>query len=236
MMRAYTVRYSARAKHLSFQVHPHRGLEVVVPEKFPPNEIPRMLEKHQDWIENTMKKVQSNLRPPEPDYPKRLHFQATRETWLVNYKEDLSIAGLTYHINSHEKKICLRGKIKSKKLCYKALQLFTAEHAKDKLLAWLDRLSVTHNLPYKEGKIRRARSHWGSCNISKNISLNPNLLFLPTALVEYVILHELCHTKHLNHSARFWNYLAEFNPECLQRRDQLRKADQYLPTWVFESS
>lgn len=70
---------------------------------------------------------------------------------------------------------------------------------------------------------RQMKSRWGSCTASKgHISLNTNLLFVPTELADYVILHELCHFKHQNHSAAFYAHLAHFCPDYAALRRRLR--------------
>ena len=70
---------------------------------------------------------------------------------------------------------------------------------------------------------RQMKSRWGSCTVSKNhITLNLNLLFVPEALCDYVILHELCHFKHQNHSAAFYTHLARFCPDYAAARAALR--------------
>jgi predicted metal-dependent hydrolase len=93
-------------------------------------------------------------------------------------------------------------------------------------------LSKQTQLSFNEIQIRSQQSRWGSCSYAKNISLNDRLLFLPKELVSYVMLHELCHTKHLNHSASFWKLLAKWDPHYSEHRIRLRSAQEYLPTWI----
>jgi hypothetical protein len=68
-------------------------------------------------------------------------------------------------------------------------------------------LAREHGLSYSDVKVRRMKSRWGSCNAKNGINLNTWLVMLPTHLCDYVILHELAHTKHRDHSSRFWDYL-----------------------------
>jgi predicted metal-dependent hydrolase len=99
-------------------------------------------------------------------------------------------------------------------------------------LRWLDELSAEHRLPYAKASIRQQRTRWGSCSRHGTISLNARLLFLPPVLVDYVLLHELCHTKELNHSPRFWALLGSQDPECEAHRKALRKARAVIPAWL----
>jgi len=96
--------------------------------------------------------------------------------------------------------------------------------AKRQLPGILAVLSEKHSLPYTRLTVRRMRTRWGSCSSKNNISLNSGLIFLPAHLVEYVMLHELVHTVHKDHSARFWNALEERLPGAMMRRRELRNS------------
>lgn len=70
--------------------------------------------------------------------------------------------------------------------------------------------------------VRGQRTRWGSCSSLGTISLNWRLLLVPSALVDYVLLHELCHLRHLNHSRAFWGLVAAHMPDWAVRRARLR--------------
>lgn len=65
-------------------------------------------------------------------------------------------------------------------------------------------LAVQHRFLYNNVTIRRSQTNWGSCSHDDNISLSLYLMTVPSRLVDYVLLHELCHTQHKNHSPAFW--------------------------------
>jgi predicted metal-dependent hydrolase len=73
----------------------------------------------------------------------------------------------------------------------------------------LKEMAAQHGFRYNRAGIRNQKSRWGSCSSKNNISLNIHLLNLPEHLRDYVILHELVHTEHKNHSKRFWTRLDE---------------------------
>lgn len=84
-------------------------------------------------------------------------------------------------------------------------------------------LSQQHHLPYKSVKINASRGRWGSCSASKAINLSCFLVLLPKHLIDYVLLHELCHTCEMNHGDRFWHLLNELTDgKALDLRQELK--------------
>jgi predicted metal-dependent hydrolase len=88
-------------------------------------------------------------------------------------------------------------------------------------------LAQKHGFTYTLGKLGLRRTRWGSCTSKKVISLNIALVALPEYLVDYVLIHELCHTRHLNHSRFFWAEVAKYDPLYVHHRKSLEK---YSPT------
>jgi len=79
--------------------------------------------------------------------------------------------------------------------------------AGENLLLRLEALSHLHGLPYRRASIRNQTSRWASCSPKNNISLNLRLALLPEPLVDYVLIHELVHTRIKNHGIQFWEML-----------------------------
>jgi predicted metal-dependent hydrolase len=104
--------------------------------------------------------------------------------------------------------------------------------ARATLLPWLEAVSAEVGLPYTGASVRRQRSRWGSCSARHAISLNCALLFVEPALVRHLFLHELAHTRHLNHSPRFWRLVATLDPEFELRERALREAWRSVPAWL----
>jgi predicted metal-dependent hydrolase len=86
----------------------------------------------------------------------------------------------------------------------------------------LEGLSERHNLSYAELKIKRLTSRWGSCSSGNVITLNYFLVQLPWNLIDYVIVHELAHTKYLNHSREFWALVESIVPDARQLRKEIK--------------
>ncbi|MHC5082484.1 MAG: M48 family metallopeptidase [Planctomycetota bacterium] len=98
--------------------------------------------------------------------------------------------------------------------------------AQNDLFARLETFSQKHDLPYARAAFRCQKTRWGSCSSAGNISLNINIAFLPTHLQDYILLHELCHIRHKNHSKTFWGLLDQL---CGQNAKQLAKELRRYP-------
>ena len=105
----------------------------------------------------------------------------------------------------------------------KVIEEALRKNAKIILPSSIDNLSKLHKLPYESLKINSSQGRWGSCTSRKSINLSYYLLLLPSYLVDYVILHELAHTKEMSHSDRFWAILDGLTQgRALELRRELR--------------
>ncbi len=83
-------------------------------------------------------------------------------------------------------------------------------------------LNEQYHFRYHKVTIRNQSSRWGSCSQRGNLSFNYKIVFLPAALQEYIVAHELCHLREMNHSARFWKLVSISIPDYSVRRKELR--------------
>lgn len=103
-----------------------------------------------------------------------------------------------------------------------ALIRWYKRYAKTALETRLNVISAQCGIKYDSFGITSARRKWGSCSSSGKVLLNYRLVVLPMHLVDYVILHELCHMKVLDHSAAFWANVAAFMPDYKSYRKELK--------------
>ncbi|MFZ3192613.1 MAG: SprT family zinc-dependent metalloprotease [Moraxellaceae bacterium] len=105
----------------------------------------------------------------------------------------------------------------------KHLTAWVLAESKRALPKYLDQLAKQHNFSYQRCSVRHAKTRWGSCNQQGSISLNAGLALLDQAMIDYVLLHELCHTRHMNHSERFWAEVARVCPDYQAQRNRLKQ-------------
>ena len=110
----------------------------------------------------------------------------------------------------------------------KSLTAFYRKAAKEYLPVRTAELAKEHGFQYNKIFITAAKTRWGSCSAQKNISYSYLLIKAPPHIIDYVILHELAHTKILNHSRAFWKKVSEVCPDYIGAKNWLKKYGREL--------
>lgn len=225
-----SIRAHARARRVLVKLVPGRGLEVVVPPGFDPARVPALLDHRRPWIERakaTMEARGTDLTGRAPTLPEVVEFRAAGRTCRVDCLDHPGRATVT----ENGSRLMVRGPQGDQDALIAALVRFTVRKAREFLLPRLDEASRRLSMPYSAMRVRRQRSRWGSCSARGVISLNAKLLFLPPELVDHLLLHELCHTRHLNHSAAYWALVASLQPEYGRLEKALNQGISLVPPW-----
>lgn len=104
-----------------------------------------------------------------------------------------------------------------------AMKKFVLEKAKNNLPAIMSQIGSKIGICPEGVRVKSLKSKWGSCDSNKMITFNSRLIQLEPKLIEYVVIHELCHVVELNHSEKFWKTLEQFIPDWSERRSSLKK-------------
>jgi predicted metal-dependent hydrolase len=231
----WVVRESRRARRLAVRVHRTGRVEVVVPPRTSRATVSAFLSEHRDWIE-TRREAALRHKPPETPFPPpRIALPGVYETWRVH------LAGGSGRVRIREPRereqpgeelLVISGEVSSPQLLKDALrrwlmgraQLVLAEHLAD--CAW------EFGFAYRTLSIRRQRTRWGSCSVRGTISLNCCILFQPPEVLRYLLIHELAHTRHMNHSRAFWACVGHCCPDYRKLDRQLLDGWRRVPSWM----
>lgn len=230
----YTVRVSTRAKRVRLCMHRRQGLEVVIPCGFDRARIADVIETQRPWIERATARVERErmlLSPEAPDgLPDRVELPAAGEVFSVEYRrsdaESVSVR------ERDDERLLVSGCVDDVEACHAALRRWLRRRGRTLLVPWLIRVAKEHGFAVRRVSIRMQKTRWGSASPSGTITLNAKLLLLPPELAEHVIVHELCHTRHPNHSERFYACMAQYEPDHRRHRRELNSAWQFVPVWV----
>lgn len=98
----------------------------------------------------------------------------------------------------------------------------------------INKLCELYNFSYDKLRITSAYSRWGSCSSNKTISFTWRLIMAPEAMIDYVIIHELCHTKHMDHSKLFWDSVEKIIPDYKVKKKWFSEHSSLLRREFFE--
>jgi len=227
-------RVSPRARRLSIRVFPDARVEVVVPTRARPRDVEQFVASQREWIDARRAAALRNLPAPEVFPPAAIVFAATGEHW------ELHLAGGTGRPRVRERGapgdarrvLAITGAVEGRAL-RSALRAWLLRAARQRLEPRVAALASATGVRFTRVAIRRQRSRWGSCSVRGTISLNACLLFQRPEVVDYLIVHELTHVKHMNHSARFWEAV-ERNCAGWRALDrELVQGWRHVPRWIF---
>ena len=230
---AVVVRRSARARRLALKVFPHGAVEVVAPLRAGERSIRAFLHSHAAWIA----KARGHFRARHGDAgfapPREILLAALGERWKVEYCVGPKRLRAVPAPGGGQLQVSGPDDAQSRR---QQLRAWLMARGRETLPPWLARVSAEVGLPYSRATVRRQRSRWGSCSAKHAISLNCALLFLEPPLVRHLMLHELAHTQHLDHSRAFWRLVARLDPAYEAAERRLRAAWSEVPAWVSYDS
>ena len=228
---SWRVRVSRRARRMSIRVLAGGYVEIVVPPWMRPRAIEQFVHQHRRWVDQKVSEFRFLVPASHGALPERIELAACGEAWqlrpAVSARRALRVGTMTLDVSADPHRLAdVR----------RSLQRWLISRARTVLVPWVERLGHETALPVRRVQVRRQRTRWGSCSPGGTISLNCCLLFQSAAVVRYLLLHELCHTRHMNHSRRFWCLVARHEPEYRALDRALTRGWQNVPAWVWESA
>ncbi|NLE09910.1 MAG: M48 family metallopeptidase [Actinobacteria bacterium] len=239
------MRVSKRARRVRLVMSPERGLEVVVPQRFDRRQIPELVQSKSGWIERAAARVSAEeqmrrrrLEDDPPRLPERIRLAAVGEEWVVEYRARRGpdrtggAKGCAVARERPGRRLVVTGDLDDADSCRQAVLRWLHRRARRHFVTRVAEIALRHRLDYGRVSVRQQRTRWASCSRQKTISLNVKLLFIQPELVDYVLLHELCHTVEMNHSPLFWGRLEAHDPEYQAHRVLLKASGVAVPSWV----
>lgn len=225
----WQLRVSRRARYARLRILPFGGLEVVIPVRFPRNLVAGLVAEHADWARRQLAQ-QSRLRE-SICLPPALDLAFDNSSTPIRYRAAAPPLQSDLFTDSAEE--CIEIHAAGQRQASAELRRWIRRRARQTLPPLLERVSRQTGLAYNRVSIRSQKTRWGSCSSRGNISLNDQLLFLPADTVEYLMIHELCHTRHLNHSKAFWALVQSHCPGYRSHEKLLGRSRNLVPDWYL---
>ena len=228
----YRVRRSKRAKYIAFTVQASGMVEIRLPMGVAESMAEVVMRDHQEEI--MVRIAQMRLKHDEHGKPPALILPDTLHLPCLN--QDIPIQRIAGEDNAWQwDGTKLQVWYQQEAHIPIILRAYLKDKGKQTLPPLLAGIAQEMQEDYQSVRIKWQKTRWGSCSSQRRINLNAKLLLLPTELVRHVMIHELAHLKHLNHSSAFWQHVANFDPEYQDLRQALRDWEQQAPSWLWMS-
>ena len=225
----WSVRHSPRARRLSVRVFRHGGVEIVVPPRTSPQRVSAFVSEHREWIERQRLRSAPTRQWPLP--PPALVLTALDEHWECLPGAGDGRPGIR---QIGERQLRLEGDLSERGRLRQLLRRWLMERATLRFQPQLQAHAARMGVRPVQLQVRCQRTRWGSCSRRGTISLNACLLFQRPEVVRYLMIHELSHLRHMNHSARFWNEVSRHEPHWKALDRELLKGWRLVPSWMFQ--
>lgn len=205
----FVIRESKRAKRISLRIKPPQTVTLTIPYRSSVKKALRFAAEHESWVEKKLiiakekAATQAIIITTESNFKTKFH-----QLKFIPHDRDKGFVRIyTQETRIYYPKLWNEADDKVQELVKVALRETYRKEAKSYLPTRLEGLATKCGFTYDKVTIRDSKSRWGSCSGKKNISLSLSLMKLPYHLIDYILLHELCHTVEMNHGERFHTLL-----------------------------
>ncbi|OGJ38873.1 MAG: hypothetical protein A2383_02640 [Candidatus Pacebacteria bacterium RIFOXYB1_FULL_39_46] len=211
----YQLRTHPKAKRLTLRLAKNGQVVVTVPRFTPRFLVKKFVTEHQDWIA-TRQAHQQESRAKFISATNLMLFgkQYKLETKSSQDASTVKIRSKTVFIFLHEQ---------SRKSAETVLNKFLKDTASHYLVPKIHQLAKKMKMSFKKITLRAQTTRWGSCSSRGSLNFNWRLVHFPPAVIDYVIVHELAHLQHMDHSKAFWQFVEQFAPDYRLQRGWLKR-------------
>lgn len=221
----YTHKISKRARNLTIKISPQAEVIVVTPPRFSQRLLNKFIKEKEPWITKTVAKIkirrqmlssEENILIFGKEYKKTVLNCRDRKIGIYTWGDKLIINLLTNSLDDvKNNQLNRHGKTR--------LARFLKNTAEQYITPRTFKLAEKMDLKFKKITLRQQKTRWGSCSSRGGLNFNWRLVHLEPIIIDYVIIHELAHLEEMNHSVRFWNLVAKFDPQFKQHRKILKR-------------
>lgn len=228
----YSVRRSDRATRKRIEVTPG-GVEVIAPETDSDDEIRTFVRARRRWLHDRTEEVEEKAARLRARTPEGFHSGAKvvyrgRRLSLRIESGDLDEPELTYRTAFHVRVPHEFSQEKREAAARRLIRDFFDEHLSQDAWDIVDKRGAPHGLVPKDILLKNHKTLWGSCGQDRILRLDRRLIRLPKPVLEYVVVHELCHLRYRDHSPRFWALVKKILPDYEERKGWLEEHEVAL--------
>jgi predicted metal-dependent hydrolase len=209
-----------RSKSIKIRIDAHGNVIVSYPKWTSKFVVKKFVDAQKGWIDTHLEKIKGKLSLSSDNNSINIFGKKYQKLLLdsIDLPYGVSIMEGILKVN------LLGSKIKHKNL----LDRFLKNTAEKYIVPRTHLLADKMELKFKNITLRQQKTRWGSCSSQKNLNFNWRLVHYLPNIIDYVIIHELAHLVHMNHSRDFWELVKKYDPEYLQHRGFLKRCGMVL--------
>jgi predicted metal-dependent hydrolase len=224
------IRASRRARRLTLKVVPPYQIELVVPHGTSPRDVEAFVSESHEWIQRTRRELDRRYPTMMKRLPKRIELAAVGATYEVAIRVRPSAET---RLTASPGQLLLTVADELEPAGFECLRQWLLAQGRAMLRPWLLEEATAMGVEPQGVQIRTQRTRWGSCSERGVVSLNAASLLLAAPVARYLLIHELCHLVHLNHSARYWRLVDRYDPNYRDHDKILSESWSQIPVWAL---
>lgn len=217
----FTVEYRKR-KTLEIRIEPPDNISVIAPKRASEKDILRMVETKANWI---VKKL-SELKEIEKLKKNKEYVNGESFMYLGrNYSLEIIIDDTVSKpiTKLYQGKFYITTNTRDQDKLKESMKIWYYDKSLEKILERVEHFQSYFSVKPNSIKVKEQKKRWGSCTSKRDILINWRISMAPADVLDYLVVHEMCHMVQMNHSSDFWNLVERIIPDYKSRRDWLRK-------------
>ena len=206
----YRIKISKKARYIRIQVSPEQGIELIIPKGIAVKKAENFLNNKKSWILKNINKTDEN--------GKEYRYLGKKINLVLEY--DFFIKKPRIELVKHKLLLNMpEGNVTTEKNIFDE---WLRGKAKEYIPERVKVLAGRNGFDFNKITIRGQKSRWGSCSKNSNLSFNFKIMSYEKGAIDYIIIHELCHLKEMNHSGKFWQLVESYMPDYKKYRNILK--------------
>lgn len=222
----YTHKTNKRSKSIKLKIEQGGKVVVISPKFVPKFVIKQFVKKNEAWVVNALKKTNKGDKFDSSTHTFIFGKKYQREIlFSTKQKTGIYVAGKKLVLNplTLPKITTAQDKKTWDKKFQKKVDDFLKNTASHYIVERTHKIAKKMDLEFNKITLRKQKTRWGSCSSQRNLNFNWRLVHFDTNIIDYVIVHELSHLVHMDHSKNFWELVKKYDPEYLKHRGWLKR-------------
>ncbi|KDR95004.1 hypothetical protein SAMN02745945_00630 [Peptoclostridium litorale DSM 5388] len=220
----YTVKYRRR-KTIELRIDRNGEITVIAPLGYPKRAIVEFVYSKENWVNGKLEKIME-CNSKKDEYANSI--KNGGKIWILGKRHGISVEiikgdGIKECVNIENGMVTIKSRSRTKAVLKTHMENHLREMARsimaERISFYEQHIPARHN----SFRIKNQKTIWGSCSAKRNLNFNFRLVMAPVEILDYVVVHELCHIVHMDHSAVFWNLVGSIISDYNERRHWLRE-------------